>query len=371
MVTMRKQCSFSTVLLLAPWAVLVKGLSTWSYGHGGDVDGPSLWGGLCGSGQAQSPVNLEPNSTLAIERWTYSNSYRYKVPCTLTNTGNSLQLFFNTSKPTTISGGDLNGTFLLSHGLVHWGRNDNEGSEHLLKGRAFPLEIQLVHYNSVYGSYETSLGKKDGLAVLAILHELEEKNNTKLTPIIDSLYQISNPGSSYNIEKTMQPCSLLPVISSPIYRYTGSLTSPPCTELVTWTVFHPTSTVSSAQLAKLRSLLQADGSKMIQNFRPTVRLNNRTVIVGSAYLSRKVTPRKSSEVVRTLEKSNSVLSLKSGDKSWYLKPAPLWTVVVLGMILLMVGMGLAIYKVRRRLSKPASHLRVPTDDIELETTAIE
>ena len=38
----------------------------------------------------------------------------------------------------------------------HWGSESNEGSEHTVEGKAYPLELHLVHFNSEYGS---SIGK--------------------------------------------------------------------------------------------------------------------------------------------------------------------------------------------------------------------
>eukprot|EP00092_Neocalanus_flemingeri_P003574 GFUD01003833.1.p1 GENE.GFUD01003833.1~~GFUD01003833.1.p1 ORF type:complete len:367 (-),score=77.33 GFUD01003833.1:162-1262(-) len=349
--------------------VSVEGLSTWTYGEG--PVGPDKWGGQCKDGRSQSPVNLEPNTSKPIERWSFSFSYRYKVPCTIVNNGNTLKFSFNMSKPASISGGNLAGEFVLSHGMFHWGSTDTEGSEHLVRGRSFPLEIHLVHYNSKYQSYRDSVGKPDGLAVFAVLHELADTDNNKLSPIINSLTQITNPGSTFTLEKSISPRDILPIIASPLYRYTGSLTSPPCTELVTWTVFYHTNTVSGAQLSTLRSLLKTDGTQMDKTFRQTARLNSRSVNIGAAYLAEKVTPRtatEATEIIRT-QKDYLQLSLRSAEPSWYEQPAPMWTVLVGGVLVLVAGTGLLTFFVVKKLKEtPASHERVPTDDIELEDT---
>ena len=345
----------------------VGGLSTWTYGTG--PVGPHNWGGQCKNGKSQSPINLMSNTSNPMERWAFSYSYRYKVPCTIENGGNSIKFSFETSKPTTISGGDLNGEFLLSHGTFHWGSTDTEGSEHMVEGKSFPLEIQLVHYNSKYGSYKKSVGKKDGLAVFAVLHKLSEKDNSKLSPLINSLEQITNPGATFTLEKEIEPRSILPMIASPLYRYTGSLTTPPCNELVTWTVFYHTNSVSSSQLQKLRSLRKTDGNLMDETFRPTASLNSRTVNCGAAYLAEKVTNTTTTTTVRTATKIMKTrkdylqMSLKSDEPRWYNKPAPLWTVLVGGILVLVAGTVFAFFMVKKTIP---SHERVPTDDIELE-----
>jgi carbonic anhydrase len=54
------------------------------------------------------------------------------------------------------------------------------------------------------------------------------------------------------------------------YRYTGSLTTPPCSEGVKWLVMTSPITLSDRQLANLTAILHA-------NNRPVQTLNRRTV----------------------------------------------------------------------------------------------
>ena len=51
----------------------------------------------------------------------------------------------------------------------HWGNNSNEGSEHEIDGKSYPLEMHLVHYNSKYKSVSEAVedNKRDGLAVVS------------------------------------------------------------------------------------------------------------------------------------------------------------------------------------------------------------
>ncbi len=41
----------------------------------------------------------------------------------------------------------------------HWGGRDCRGSEHTLGGRAFPLEVHMVHYNTSYGNFANAVDK--------------------------------------------------------------------------------------------------------------------------------------------------------------------------------------------------------------------
>lgn len=84
----------------------------------------------------------------------------------------------------------------------------------------------------------------------------------------------------------LDPAKLLP--TNPAYwTYLGSLTTPPCTECVTWIVFKTPIAVSPTQLELFRNLrcydvaeecpcdvLDIDG-KVINNYRPPLPLGNR------------------------------------------------------------------------------------------------
>lgn len=49
-----------------------------------------------------------------------------------------------------LSGGVLTGTYRLYGVNWHWGRDDNDGSEHSFQSRKYPLEMHLIHYNIQY-----------------------------------------------------------------------------------------------------------------------------------------------------------------------------------------------------------------------------
>merc|ERR1719211_985395 len=71
--------------------------------------------------------------------------------------------------------------------------------------------------------------------------------------------------------------SLLPEDTSAFYRYSGSLTTPQCNEVVTWTLLHHPVGVSESQLAGLRALIDGDGNTMGDNFRAVQPLFGRKV----------------------------------------------------------------------------------------------
>ena len=62
------------------------------------------------------------------------------VNFTATNTGKSLKISFD-SGVYNVSGGGLNGTYTTVQFHLHWGKTNDEGSEHTMDGTMFPAEV--------------------------------------------------------------------------------------------------------------------------------------------------------------------------------------------------------------------------------------
>ncbi|GIX90031.1 receptor-type tyrosine-protein phosphatase gamma, partial [Caerostris darwini] len=106
-----------------------------------------------------------------------------------------------------------------------------------------------------------------------------KRNNPVLDPIITSLPKVGVPGK----EVAIQPFplhNLLPKDVLHYYRYMGSLTTPPCTENVVWTIMAQPLLIGELQLKALRRVRQSTGSsrRMSNNVRPTQDLNDRIVL---------------------------------------------------------------------------------------------
>ncbi|XP_013793051.1 carbonic anhydrase 15-like, partial [Limulus polyphemus] len=105
--------------------------------------------------------------------------------------------------------------------------------------------MHLVHYNNKYNPSDANK-QPDGLAVLGVLFMISKEDNQNLSAIIDKLSSIQYRNSEVKLDKELKLKSLLPD-TFPYFRYTGSLTTPPCSEVVTWTVFVDTVQISTAQ----------------------------------------------------------------------------------------------------------------------------
>jgi carbonic anhydrase len=128
-----------------------------------DIYGPHNWGSInknC-DGDSQSPVNLTKVSTKSVDiREKLIIDGLNKVPASLTafNNGHSAGIKFNfTDGPIRVLGGPFSVPYILNNVHWHWGRNDREGSEHVLNSRRYSAEVHFVLYNSIYGKIKTKL----------------------------------------------------------------------------------------------------------------------------------------------------------------------------------------------------------------------
>jgi carbonic anhydrase len=130
-------------------------------------------------------------------------------------------------------------------------------SEEHVNGKAFPLVAHLVHSDA-----------NGHLAVVAILFTMGAAN-----PLIGTLWQ-NIPAEKGKVESvpavSINAEGLLPADRGYV-TYPGSLTTPPCSEGVTWYVLQSHPTISTAQLAAFRKIYP-------MNARPIQPTNNRKIL---------------------------------------------------------------------------------------------
>lgn len=210
----------------------------WSYE--GDT-GPEHWADLSSrfascDGSQQSPIDLTdasaPNNGPTLE-----TSYTTGEG-TVEDTGHSIQV--NTTAGTITYDGT---TYDLLQFHAH------TPSEHTVDGQHYAGELHLVHRAS-----------DDQLAVLGVF--VEESSDAH--PAFDGWTHSTDTTLSAN------PAELLPDERS-YYTYEGSLTTPPCSEIVRWIVFDTPIQASTEQLDTLRAHHD-------DNARPTQPLGDRSLV---------------------------------------------------------------------------------------------
>ncbi|XP_053143883.1 receptor-type tyrosine-protein phosphatase gamma isoform X6 [Hemicordylus capensis] len=184
-----------------------------------------------------------------------------------------------------ISGAGLPGRFKAEKVEFHWGQsNGSAGSEHSINGRRFPVEMQIYFYNpDDFDSFGTAIQEKRVIGAMAVFFQVNQRDNPALEPIIHGLKGVVH----HEKETFLDPFvlrDLLPASLGSYYRYAGSLTTPPCSEIVEWIVFHMPVPISYRQLEAFYSIFtteQQDHVKSVEylrnNFRPQQSLNNRVI----------------------------------------------------------------------------------------------
>lgn len=166
----------------------------------------------------------------------------------------------------------------------HWGCSDGKGSEHTVDGKSYDGELHLVHWNATkYASFNEAALHPDGLAVLGVFLQVGE-HNSELDKVCRLLPFVTHKGDRVTVPEPCDPEKLLPQAHY-YWTYLGSLTTPPCSECVTWIVFKEPIEVSRKQLDLMRNLRCYDvneecpnnelGGKVINNYRPPLPLGNR------------------------------------------------------------------------------------------------
>lgn len=251
--------------------------------------GPDYWPGVCTTGKRQSPINIERTKIQKVidyEPLVLVNYDRAPKKIAILNNGFTAKLTFDNSETgwsAKIQGGGLPGTYQFEYLDFHWGSKLGQGSEHTLDGISYPMEMQLVHFNTKYGdSMTTALEKSrnwyDTLAFVAVWFQLRSEDNPKLEPIIKTLEFIQTDGLKF--QTPLFPLmDLLPENTEHYFRYNGSMTRPTCNEVVLWTVFRESVDISIVQLKKFRQLTFGNKrvKRILDNFRPINDLNNRPV----------------------------------------------------------------------------------------------
>ncbi len=154
-----------------------------------------------------------------------------------------------------------------------------------------------------YEDLKTAASQPDGLAVLGVFFQVSTKDNPYIDRLINGVLHVKMPGKEVALKKVIRLKDLLPGQAKHFFRYRGSLTTPPCSESVTWyeymtpqkcalttfpyrTVFVQPVEVSASQLWQLRSLFDLDDKKLADNFRPVQPINRRKVFINKKNYNR-------------------------------------------------------------------------------------
>ncbi|KAM7422705.1 hypothetical protein PAMA_010653 [Pampus argenteus] len=258
----------------------------WSYSGS---HGPRGWAGLypeCAA-KNQSPVDIEDEQALVSEEYQELVLDKFNTESsnqtTMKNTGKTVAVLLKDNY--FVRGAGLPGRFKAEKMEFHWGQsNGSAGSEHSINGRRFPVEMQIYLYNSDdFDSLSAAIKERRIIAAMAVFFELGQKDNPAVDPIIQGLKGVVHHEKETNLRSFILR-DLLPSSVDSYYRYTGSLTTPPCSKVVEWIIFSRPVYLSQSQLEAFYSIFtteQQDHVKSVEylrnNFRPLQELDYRKV----------------------------------------------------------------------------------------------
>lgn len=269
----------------------IAGAADWSYEKTSKYS-PDQWKKHfpeCG-GDRQSPVAFAAEDLVVNHSLPefFFDRYRSLIPkgdVWVENNGHSFSISMSSKMEIDLFGGGLPTWYRLKGIHFHWSNEDDEGMEHMIGGELYPLVAHLVHLKEDRPINEV-LNSSDGLAVIAIpfaLVEGCEAGNKELHKITQRLKNVKFKGQKVDIEEDFDLMEMFPKSKSNFFRYEGSLTTPPCSEAVIWSVLTEPTEVSPLQLHQFRRLHSNNVGEptelVTENFRPIQPLNGRRVQV--------------------------------------------------------------------------------------------
>lgn len=242
--------SFCFAFLIIQNRVVFAGSSQETWGYEGKR-GPQSWGTIeeknsaCNEGHKQSPIDLRrKKSPQLFER--YIPLEYPKASYELLNNGHTVQA------------NSLGGSYAWLDGrkfnLLQF--HFHSPSEHTVDGQSFDLEIHFVHQNEV-----------GDLGVLGVFFK-EGKENEALSHFLEKAPK--KPGVKSTLAPNFDIHDLLPKNRS-FWKYSGSLTTPPCSQIVDWFVYEEAVEISKAQMDKFKKLYSG-------NNRPVQSIGDRKVL---------------------------------------------------------------------------------------------
>ncbi|WP_159566127.1 carbonic anhydrase [Budvicia diplopodorum] len=183
----------------------------------------------------QSPVNLTGAVKASLKPFHVS----YKAGAeTLVNNGHTLQVNYAKGSSLEVDGIP----FELKQFHFH------SPSENQINGKTYPMEIHFVHAS-----------EKGALAVLAVMVK-EGKENAALAKLWK---EIPKSGTEVKLDQSINAKELMPA-NMHYYRFSGSLTTPPCTEGVRWLVMKAPITASKSQIDAFQALMGHPNNRPVQ-----------------------------------------------------------------------------------------------------------
>lgn len=206
-------------------------------------------------GERQSPINVITEDVIFDPDICKPSSMKFNYhegDChELVALPSTWMLRTNDQCKSSLTASHLSGEFRLLQVHGHWGETAEGGSEHAIDSRRYSSEIHFAFWNTNY-QLDDAAYHGDGMAVVAVLLT-EGKHNKHYAHISDAIPEAVEKDTPVEISTSLDVASLMPLGSDYLY-YEGSLTTPPYSQCVLWTIMLEPVEVSSSQLEQFRRI---------------------------------------------------------------------------------------------------------------------
>jgi carbonic anhydrase len=223
------------------------------FAYSGD-NGPGFWGEVPGWEACAGTAATERQSPIDIDRIVVDRRLAplrlqlHETPLALMNNGHTIEQEYEPGSTLAHDGVIYDLTQFHFHTL----------SEHTVAGRHGVMELHAVFADP----------ESDKKAVVGMLYVIGQTNRFLSALLANGLPkksgdEVAVPSAHTNVADALTN-------TARYYTYPGSLTTPPCSETVTWIVLHDAAQLSSGQFEAFRMILG-------NNFRPLQKRNGRTI----------------------------------------------------------------------------------------------
>ena len=226
---------------------------------------------LCKNGTEQSPINLTTTGTStdgAMKILGYSGYKNFEVPqADVSRTATKVQVGIPEGEAgeLTLKLSDMDDPVTFTNAQFHF----HAPSEHTIDGKQFDLEVHFVHL------FKDATQDPDGDTLGAVIGVFFDRSaGTEDSEFLENLWDTSGDEAKIGVRSFLDKVDF-----SDYWNYKGSLTTPPCTEGIKWTVLKKVQPISEAQLAKFTELWAGDQAFAggYGNYRVVQPLNARTL----------------------------------------------------------------------------------------------
>lgn len=202
---------------------------------------------MCGLGKNQSPVDISG----ALKTHVGDLDIHYgKTSGEIINNGHTVQITEKKANDYIIVNGE-------KYNLIQF--HFHSPSENKIDGKSYSMEGHFVHAN-----------KNGDLLVMAIMFD-QGAENSSAEQLLSVLSEKENQPTNFT---DINIAAFLPKDKS-YYRFSGSLTTPPCSEGVTWIVLQQPMTLSKSEIDKFAHAFKHHNNRPIQPLNGRIIISNK------------------------------------------------------------------------------------------------